>query len=562
MNLSKYISISLICLLLSNCKTEKETKVSSDWTPKILKTFKENGTKSILPDYSYAGYNYGESALPNGDNLKTYKVEDFGAIANDEKDDTKAVQATINEAGKNGGGVVLFPKGRFLINSDTTKQDIIRINYSNLILRGSGKDKSGTIIFSGSETTTLHGESPWLSSFVFHSGLNLDTNQDMYSVSKEPIHSKITADVKKGDKIINLEHTKELKSGDIIIIAMKNTTDKGDLINELMSPLKFEEFQKSYTEAGKNKMPSFQWAVEIDEVINDTSIRIKQPARRAIKTQFEAFISKIEMLKNIGIENFRFESAYKGGDYAHHKTKIHDYGWGAICLQRVSHGWIKDITIDNYTQTTHLMNSRNVTISDVTITGGNGHYGPKMYSSSDNLVKNINLEADRTHGPGLEGASFGNIYKDIKQKNAIDIDLHGMGSSELCPPMYNLYENISMVKSIAGGGATFNIPHAGEYNTFWNIEMTGYEEKGFNELFYSWIWKNPKKFKNEFHIDCHKQYLRTIMVGIHHPEKTLSIENNTEDRADEWIYVEGLNKKTNMVSLYDTQLKMRLASKK
>lgn len=343
---------------------------------------------------------------------------------------------------------------------------------------------------------------------------------------------------------------------------MQNTTNEGNLINDLMQPLAFEPFQKSYTEAGIQRANSFQWAVEIERIIDAKHILLKQPTRREIGIEYAPKISIIPMLKNIGIEKFRFESSWDG-NYTHHGNREMDYGWGAINLHRVSQGWIQDIHIDNYTQTTHLVNSRNVTIQNVRITGKEGHYSPKMYHASDNLVQNITVDSKVTHGPSLEGCSFGNVFRNIYYKHPSTIDLHGIASPGFCPPMYNLFENINTVEKIAGGGAPQNLPHAGEHNTFWNLEITGWKDGDFNEIFYSWIWRDPKKFNNKLHIDCHKQYLRSNIIGIRNSNSTqkLSIEHNTNDRKDNWIYVEGLNSDKPMRSLYQTQLNHRLKNK-
>lgn len=547
----------LIFVAFAACQTSKST--SDVKYPKILHDFIENGNKSILPDFSYAGYAYGEKDIPTIEG-PVFNVSDYGAVPNDGKDDSKAIQETVDAAGKAGGGVVLFPAGKFDVNSDTTKTDIIRINYSNIVMRGAGSGKDGTIIHSHSQTTQAEDNSPWLSPFVFHSGLNLQSTNEFFQIDKLPVYSPITANAIKGDKVLQLNKTAGLKAGDVLVVAMRNTNDEGDLIHELMNPLTFDHFMSSYLNAGKERRPSFQYFLEIDEVLSGNKVKMKQPMRRDILTDFEAFVAKVPMLKNVGVENFRFECDYKGG-YKHHLNREHDYGWGAVCLQRVAHGWIRNLHIHNYVQTTHLVNSRNVTITDITLTGLDGHYGPKMYHSSDNLVCNINVQALYTHGPGLEGSCFGNVYKDIQHAHQVPIDLHGMGGADFCPPMYNLYENISNVYRVAGGGNPKNIPHAGEYNTFWGLEMSGFDDDGFNELFYSWIWRDAERFQNEFHIDCHKQYLRSIVVGVHHPENTLSIEHSTKDRADEWIYVEGLNVDMRLPSLYETQLKLRLEKK-
>ena len=79
-------------------------------------------------------------------------------------------------------------------------------------------------------------------------------------------------------------------------------------------------------------------------------------------------------------------------------------------MHRVAHGWVRDVVMSNYVQNVHLVNSRNVSVQNVTMTGFDGHYGVKMYHSSDNLVSDIDVQALYTHGPGLEGCSFGNVY--------------------------------------------------------------------------------------------------------------------------------------------------------
>lgn len=544
---------TIVCFLLLACSSlQKAYK-----RPKVLRDFLENSPQSILPDFSYAGYEYGEKEIPTSTG-KVFDVSDFGAIPSDGLDDTKSIQAAVDAAAEHGGGVVFFPSGIFHVNMDTCQLDIIRINGSNIVMRGSGSGIDGTTIYSGSATTQSKENSPWLSPFVFHTGLKLFGTDRFYSIDEEEVFAKLTKDLNKGESTLHLNTTAGLKSGDIVLIGMSNTSDSGDLMNDLMQPLQYDDFQSSYINAGIDRSTSFQWPVEIDKVLDSTTVLLKQPARRNIKIKYKARVAIMPMLEQIGIEHFRFECAYKGG-YKHHLSTEHDYGWGAICMHRVKHGWIKDVCISNYVQNTHLVNSRNVTIEDVTMEGLDGHYGPKMYHSCDNLVQDIRVKARYTHGPGLEGACFGNVYRNIELTHPSPVDFHGIGGKGFCPPMYNLYENITNLTHLGGGGAPENIPHAGEYNTLWGLEMAGYKEKGYQELFSSWIWKNPKRFKNAFHIDCHKQYLRTIMVGIHHPKNKLSIEQKTDDRHDEWIYVEGLNKDMKLPSLYEFQLRNRLA---
>ena len=67
-----------------------------------------------LPDYSFAGYHHGEVSIPNY--TRSYNVSDYGAIPNDEKDDTQGIITAIAEASKEKGTtVVKFSPGKFIL---------------------------------------------------------------------------------------------------------------------------------------------------------------------------------------------------------------------------------------------------------------------------------------------------------------------------------------------------------------------------------------------------------------------------------------------------------------
>ena len=103
---------------------------------------KENGTEPILPDFSYAGYHYFAKPVPDVAH-PVFDVTDYGAIPNDDISDQPAIVSAIAAAEANGRGVVFFPPGEFLVNTDTDKNEggknePIYIRSSNIVLRGSG----------------------------------------------------------------------------------------------------------------------------------------------------------------------------------------------------------------------------------------------------------------------------------------------------------------------------------------------------------------------------------------------------------------------------------------
>jgi hypothetical protein len=88
--------------------------------------------REYLPDFSYAGYEFGEKE-PNVGRATVFNVLDFGAKADDGRDDSKAVLRAVATAhAQTGPVVVVFPAGRFILS------DIIYIERSNFVLRGAG----------------------------------------------------------------------------------------------------------------------------------------------------------------------------------------------------------------------------------------------------------------------------------------------------------------------------------------------------------------------------------------------------------------------------------------
>src|SRR5690606_15183970 len=67
---------------------------------------------SRLPDFSHAGFERGEKPIPTLDDAPRRSVLDFGAMPDDEGDDTAAFVAALDVEGP---CVVEVPAGRFVI---------------------------------------------------------------------------------------------------------------------------------------------------------------------------------------------------------------------------------------------------------------------------------------------------------------------------------------------------------------------------------------------------------------------------------------------------------------
>ena len=155
-HLAIIITISLVTL-------STRADESSLWQQ--FKAAKSANTEPTLPDFSYAGYNYSESDIPDTSDLPTFNVTEFGATPDDGEYDDTAIQATIDAAEAAGGGVVLFPSGRFMVSPNETVGENIFINASNIVLKGQGSQVGGTEIvmdkmkvlsFTGCKLSVLH----------------------------------------------------------------------------------------------------------------------------------------------------------------------------------------------------------------------------------------------------------------------------------------------------------------------------------------------------------------------------------------------------------------------
>ena len=103
-----------------------------DWTPSYVAP---GGHR--IHDFSYAGYHNGEAPIgePVVDDVFDV-VAGYGADPTGSSDTTEHVQAAIDAAAQNGGGVVLFPAGLYRFD------DELLITASNTVLRGEGPDQS------------------------------------------------------------------------------------------------------------------------------------------------------------------------------------------------------------------------------------------------------------------------------------------------------------------------------------------------------------------------------------------------------------------------------------
>ena len=96
----------------------------------------------VYPDWRYAGMPGGIPTTP-----VVARIEDFGGVANDDKDDSEALEKGAEVGWKKKGGALLLGAGTYHLNRP------VLITRDNVVLRGAGRDSTKIIFRYGAPTT-------------------------------------------------------------------------------------------------------------------------------------------------------------------------------------------------------------------------------------------------------------------------------------------------------------------------------------------------------------------------------------------------------------------------
>lgn len=470
-----------------------------------------------LFDYSYAGYQLGEVGIPNKfKHLKVFNVMDFGAIPNDAISDQEAIQAAIHAAEKNNGGIVFFPKGEFLVNVNPTKTNPIEITASNIILKGSGLGKNGTVItMKDHMLQRTPDEAEWKVSYMF----------TFSSKKGEKEKATILNNANEGTFSIEVENIDVFKDAKFIQLEM---------------PYNLEAAKESFE--GKTPRPHWEKILEDGvtfienheiENITGNTITLKDPLINNIKTNYKWIAKPFFPLENVGVEDIHFNANFKDV-FVHHKDFLHDNAWSIIDMQRVANSWVRRCKFSNVTGAVSLSNSYASSILMLLVEGNAGHKLTNVTQSSRVLTGLIydNSNNGQFHGAAMSHKTSGSVIWRVKTPK------QGWDSHADIPKnnLVDMYEGSKMTNH---GGYHGNEPHHLKGLTLWNYKRVGEPEMDYNfwslsgrGMYWGFSVVNPN------------------IIGLHGSKTTL-VEENVG-------YLESLGSKVFPESLYEAQLKHRL----
>ncbi len=495
---------------------------------------KEYGTEPILPDFSYSGYHYFNKPVPDVTH-PIFNVTDYGAIPNDDVSDQPAIVSAIAAAEENGRGIVFFPPGVFLVNTDADKNDegkyeSIYIRSNNIVLRGSGSRKGGTIIRQINHMPPA-GEgmfsSPYM--FVFRP---IGTPQRTLT--------RITESAKRETFWITVEDASQLAVGQWIKVNMNSNSM--ETIHEFLAP----------------RLPAAGWRRLFDEgiTINEehsiaeiqgNRIRLNEPLHTHINAEYNWLVRSFPNLEEVGVEDIGFYGSFFES-FEHHKNFVHDGGYSLLELNRCVNSWVRRTSFMHTTRAFKTVGSAAISVYQVTVAGNKGHYAVKSQASygiwfglSEDIAgqppystaplidgpNNTRAVPGQHHGVGLSHSSTGNVIYRFDMAPKQPLDIH-----KTVPCYANLYDCVNNGR-LSGSSGSGVPPHHLRHLVFWNFNHGG-EDTRYN------FWTGSPKF------------LHPIIVGFHGNRATFN------KRYLEILESNG--KAVDPESLFEAQLELRLGT--
>lgn len=542
-----FLLIITIVIICTSCRAQS--------IPEILSNSQADDY-IYLPDYSYAGYKNGEELIPNQGVV--YLATDYGVVANDGIDDSKALINAVDELRAVDGSVILeLPAGKIILS------DIIYIERSDFILRGAGSGENGTILYFPRPLMYVHDPEPlkelreylmefdkrqreeknnidlafsqyaWSGGFIWTQvpGERVKSYLEKYD---RPVNvlAKVTSG-KRGDFTVTVKNNNSLKVGDVIELQLFNKDgEKGKIVEEL--------YKNADVKVGTHHfnfpdLPIVRQQLEI-KLIDGNQVTFKSPLTISIDTSYEAQIVEWKYLENVGIENFSINFPMSPL-VAHHVEQ----GFNGINLTRLYNSWVKDIVIVNADSGILTEEIANVTIQNITTRGEHyAHYTVAMAGVHNVLAENIIVENSAEHPLSFNTFSTKNVYKNCTIYKKPILDQHSGANHQ------NLFDNITVhinelkgdsYPLFAGGGAGYWKPSHGAYSTFWNINV---------------VLESPHLLKDPV-------LLNGMLDGPH--ARVIGIHGNTSFlvKYEPLAYIKMTNQSLHDVpSLYDYQLNSRL----
>lgn len=545
----------------------------------------KTGENNVLPDYSYAGYNHGESAPQGAFSLgyQVINVKERMTAKNmtarealisilQEKGMTK-VNGT-NKLNANAKIVIYFPAGDYVLHNDddntrdeSKQKDAvdsknnnvssgIEIYGGNFVIKGDGPDKTRLIMETPNLPTSISNlsSSPILLAIKHTNGPN--------NAGNSPKLASVTENAKRGDFTVKVSGTPGISSGQWVQLRLRS--GDRELVKKEIGPIALNEnWAIAKAPISINQSSDDLYGVKITEFHQVKSaangkITFYEPIMHDIDIKYNDTegweIRTYKYLENVGIEDLSFVGNALDG-YAHHgeghaeQAKVgwqYDGAYKPLLLQRVVNSWVRNVHFESVSEALTFAESANSSAYDIRISGKRGHSAVRSQGSSRVFIGKVRDESagndvygkscqGQFHGCGVSKPSVGTVLWNVTWGNDACFESHAT------QPRATLIDNCSggLVYYRAGGDENEVPNHLGDL-TLWNLNVTGTDSHASN---FAW-WSDS---------DTWWKIFPPIVVGTH----GMNVKFPSKEQQ-QVTYEESTGMKVSPESLYEAQLRERL----
>ena len=440
-------------------------------------------THPQIPYVARAGYRAGTARFPR--RPAVVDIRDYGAVADDDTTDcAPAINSAIAAVGKAGGGTVLVPPGTFRID------DLIRIGYSNVVLRGAGSDL--TKLHATRNLTELIGvygsryggdKSAW----SWAGGLIWLCPTDRFTTLTTAIKAKAwpfegwtgnkrdewrtlttLAPARQGSRTVRVADPGKLKPGRLVLLRLSDDADH-TLLEHMSGGGPGTE---AYYWDDKTKLTSYvpyEWPVRIARVQGE-KVTLERPLPLDLRPEWDPRLTTlVRPLTGSGVEGLTLEAVETP-----QSPHLLDKGYNGVTFQCAYDCWADDIVVRHVDNGFGLVAASACTLRRTRVAGRGAHHPYFCREGShDNLIEDFTVEqrtvpahaGTQLHGINVEGLSSYNVWSrgDMRM---------GTFDSHRGLPFANVRTDITVDNTGQHGGDYSAGPLFGARFTHWNIRVT------------------------------------------------------------------------------------------
>lgn len=543
------------------------------------------GEDNVLLDYSYAGYNHGESA-PQGAFSLGYQVINVKERMTAKNMTAREALISIlqekgmtrvngtNKLNANARIVIYFPAGDYVLHNDddntrdeSKQKDAvdsknnnvssgIEIYGGNFVIKGDGPDKTRLIMETPNLPTSISNlsSSPILLAIKHTNGPN--------NAGNSPKLASVTENAKRGDFTVKVSGTTGISSGQWVQLRLRS--GDRELVKKEIGPIALNEnWAIAKAPISINQSSDDLYGVKITEFHQVKSaangkITFYEPIMHDIDIKYNDTegweIRTYKYLENVGVEDLSFVGNALDG-YAHHgeghaeQAKVgwqYDGAYKPLLLQRVVNSWVRNVHFESVSEALTFAESANSSAYDIRISGKRGHSAVRSQGSSRVFIGKVRDESagndvygkscqGQFHGCGVSKPSVGTVLWNVTWGNDACFESHAT------QPRATLIDNCSggLVYYRAGGDENEVPNHLGDL-TLWNLNVTGTDSHASN---FAW-WSDS---------DTWWKIFPPIVVGTH----GMNVKFPSKEQQ-QVTYEESTGMKVSPESLYEAQLRERL----